>query len=116
MAYSLGSDMEFDFAGSETAREREDNRSLAKLVAIWSLGAALALSIVLFSGYRVIVSDPSVAKHADALLPALQAWLPFADNDRPAPALAPTAMADDADDKTLGDIAPAAGPGAKAAE
>ena len=114
MAYSLGSDMEFDFAGSETAREREDNRSLAKLVAIWSLGAALALSIVLFSGYRVIVSDPSVAKHADALLPALQAWLPFADNDRPAPA--PTAMADDADDKTLGDIAPAAGPGAKAAE
>lgn len=112
MAYSLGSDMEFDFSGSETAREREDNRSLAKLVALWSLGAVLALSIALFSGYRVIVSDPSVAKHADAILPALQAWLPFADGDRPAPA----AMAADSEFGNLGDIAPAAGPGTKAAE
>lgn len=114
MAYSLGSDMEFDFSGSETAREREDNRSLARLVALWSLGAVLALSIALFSGYRVIVSDPSVAKHADAILPALQAWLPFADTDRSEPA--PTALAADAEYGSLGDIAPAAGPEAEAAE
>lgn len=114
MAYSLGSDMEFDFDGIESARERQDNRSLAKLVAVWSLGAALALTIVLFSGYRVIVSDPSVAKHADAIMPALQAWLPFADTDRSA--TVPTAVAVDAENERLGDIAPAAGPGTKAAE
>jgi hypothetical protein len=114
MAYSLDSDVEFSFAGTEMAREREDNRSLAKLVALWSLGAILALSVALFAGYRVIVSDPATAKYADAIAPALQAWLPFATTgDEGTP---PAAVASDVSDEALGDIAPAAGPAARAAE
>ncbi len=85
---------------SELIKERQENRSLLKLAAIWSLGAFFALTIAVVSGYQVIMSDPVTASRFDGIVDALQAFVPFTD-DR-----APAAVADE----DLGKIAPAAGP------
>ncbi len=92
-------------AETEIIRERSDRRAFARMLALMCVGAVLAITLTVAAVYQVIIADPLVARHASGVGPALQTLLPFAKEK--------TQIARERDDGSdLGDIAPAAGPGA----
>lgn len=97
---------ESHYLGSETEiiRERSDRRAFARLLAVMSVGALVAIAVTVAAVYQVIIADPVVARHASGVGPALQTLLPFGE-EKSRIATRP----DDGSD--LGNIAPAAGPG-----